>query len=231
MKWFKHFSTARNDEKIARLEDKTGIEGYGFYFKMLEIVAEVIDETDKHEVTYSLSRWGRQTNITSKKFLFLCQCCSDVGLMNVQRHDDNVTVKIANLLKFRDNHTKNLQATNKQDKEVDKDKDENKINNIIITIPYQEIVNRYAINLPFLPQVTKLTEARKRALKSRWLKDGYQDLEFWNNFFFHVSESDFLTGKTTKWQCDFDWLIKEQNFLKVIEGKYLNRVEMEGDPF
>ena len=119
IKWFKHQSCARNDEKLSRLEDKSGLEGYGFYFKMLEIVAEVIDSTDKHEVTYSLSRWGRQTNITSKKWLFLSLCCSDVGLMFVCRASDDITVRIPNLLKYRDNHTKNLQATYKQEVEVE----------------------------------------------------------------------------------------------------------------
>jgi hypothetical protein len=126
MKWFKHQSTARNDEKIARLEDKAGLEGYGFYFKVLEIVAEVVDASDKHEVTFSLTRWGRQTNITSKKFLFLSQCCADVGLMSVQRVDDDITVKIPNLLKYRDNHTKNLQAASKQEKEEEKEKEREK---------------------------------------------------------------------------------------------------------
>ncbi len=121
MKWFKHQSTARNDERIARLEDKAGLEGYGFYFKMLELVAENVDSTNRCEVTYSISRWGRQTNITTKKFLFLTQCCSNVGLMIAQRVGDDMTVKIPNLLKYRDNHTKNLQAACKQDTEEDKD--------------------------------------------------------------------------------------------------------------
>lgn len=128
MKWFKHFSTARNDERISRLEDKTSLEGYGFYFKLLEIVGEAMDETDKHDVTYSLSRWGRQINITSKKFLFLLQCCSDVGLITVQRHSDNINVKIPNLLKFRDNYTKNLQATSKQEVEVEVEVEKKKSN-------------------------------------------------------------------------------------------------------
>lgn len=123
MKWFKHQSNARNDERLSRLEDKCGLEGYGFYFKMLEIVAEVIDITDRHEVTYSLSRWGRQANISTKKYLYLVQCCADVGLMLIQRDADDMTVKIPNLLKYRDNHTKNLQVTNKQDKEEDKEED------------------------------------------------------------------------------------------------------------
>ena len=132
MKWFKHQSNARDDERVARLEDRAGLEGYGFYFKMLEIVSQMIDESDRCDVTFSLSRWGRQANITSKKFLFLVQCCSDVGLMSVQRCSTDVTIKIPNLLKYRDNHTKNLQATSKQeedidiDKEVDKEEEENK---------------------------------------------------------------------------------------------------------
>lgn len=122
MKWFKHLSTARNDERIARLEDKCGLEGYGFYFKMLELVAEAIDQSDKCVVTYSMSRWGRQTNITTKKWLFLASCCADVDLMIVQRCNDDITVNIPNLLKYRDNHTKNLQVTSQQD--IDKYKED-----------------------------------------------------------------------------------------------------------
>lgn len=123
MKWFKHQSTARNDERLARLEDKAGLEGYGFYFKMLEIVAEIIDSTDRCEVTYSMSRWARQVNVTTKKFLFLSQCCADVGLILVRRTGDDIAVNIPNLLKYRDNHTKNLQATSKQEVEVDKEEE------------------------------------------------------------------------------------------------------------
>ncbi len=135
MKWFKHQSMARNDEKISRLEDKCGLEGYGFYFKMLEIVAEVVDSTDKCDVTYSMSRWGRQTNVTTKKWLYLAQCCADVGLMmmcrgadegltNSCRGADDITINIPNLLKYRDNHTKNLQATCKQELEEDTEEEE-----------------------------------------------------------------------------------------------------------
>lgn len=124
MKWFKHSSSSRSDEKISALEDLAGIEGYGFYFKVLEVIAEVMDTSDSCAVTYSLNRWGRQLNITSKKFLTLSQRCADVGLMSVQRHGDNFTIDTPNLLKYRDNHTRNLQATVKQDKEKEEEKEE-----------------------------------------------------------------------------------------------------------
>ena len=151
IKWFKHLSGARNGEKIARLEDKCGLEGYGFYFKMLEIVAGFVDESDCFEVTYSVSRWGRQTNISTKKFLYLTQCCADVGLMLVQRAGDDMLVKIPNILKYRDNHTKNLQATGKQEqeKELDKDKDKD-IETYILNAGEQDNLANAAA--PLMPQ-------------------------------------------------------------------------------
>jgi len=147
VKWFKHQSTARNDERIARLEDKCGLEGYGFYFKMLEIVAEGVDASDRCEVTYSISRWGRQTNISTKKFLFLAQCCHDVGLMIAQRCNDDMIVKIPNLLKYRDNHTANLQATSKQEKDTykeEKERNKDKDNDRVTKPPPEEEKKRAA---------------------------------------------------------------------------------------
>lgn len=222
MKWFKHYSTARNDEKISMLEDKCGLEGYGFYFKMLEVVAEAIDETDKHDVTYSITRWGRQLNVSTKKFLYLVQCCSDVGLMYFQRDSDNATVKIPNLLKIRDNHTKNLQAKSKQDKEEDKDIN---INNVIsINCPHQDIIDLYHKHLPMLPKVKVWTPKRANALKLRWSEHkARQSLEFWDDLFQIIAKSDFLTGKSSQWQADLEWIINPSNLVKIIEGRYDNR--------
>ena len=257
MKWFKHQSTARNDEKIARLEDRCGLEGYGFYFKMLELVAEAIDQSDKCEVTYSMSRWGRQTNVTTKKWLFLAQCCADVGLMIVQRSADDgvtngcrgaddITIKIPNLLKYRDNHTKNLQVTSKQDKEVykeDKDKEKHKhlkptavctagdeVAETVIettkkpTPPYQKIVEAYHEQLPTLPQVYKLSEQRKLRIKTLWA-DELDDLGSWGNYFKMISRSDFLMGRSPpcngrSFVADFDFIINPTNFIKIAEEKY-----------
>lgn len=120
MKWFKHISASRNDERIAALEDKCGLEGYGFFWRMLEIVAEQMNVEGKCELKYTQNRWARHANISTKKWLYLLQCCSDVGLMSFQRESDEVVVKIPNLLKYRDTYTKNLSVADKQEVEVDK---------------------------------------------------------------------------------------------------------------
>ena len=155
MKWFKHQSNARNDERVAHLEQLAGLEGYGFYMKLLEVVAESMDDSEKHSVTYPLITWSRTMCIHHHTFKKLISKCEIAGLITIKYHDSNmvgnspsnpisnspsnpmgnspsnpmgnskvrVEVIIPNLLKYRDNHTKNLQVASKQDKDKDKDKD------------------------------------------------------------------------------------------------------------
>ena len=123
MKWFKHLSNARDDERIAQLEDAAGLEGYGFYFKLLEIVASAMDGTDRCEVGYSISRWGTLTNCHPIKARTLVGKVVSCGLVESRLDGDRLLVRIPNLLKFRDNHTKNLQVTCKQEKEKEKEQE------------------------------------------------------------------------------------------------------------
>lgn len=41
--WFKHDSNARNDVKIVRLTRQLGVEGYGIYFMLIEILREQVE--------------------------------------------------------------------------------------------------------------------------------------------------------------------------------------------
>jgi phage replication O-like protein O len=93
-------------------------------------------------------------------------------------------------------------------------------------IPYGSIMGFY--NEIGLPKMRQWTEPRKTHFKARWnakyesgnsLKSN--SLEFWEGFFKFVKERKFLMGENERnWTADFDWLIKEANFIKVWEGKY-----------
>jgi uncharacterized protein YdaU (DUF1376 family) len=90
-------------------------------------------------------------------------------------------------------------------------------------IPYKEILDLYHENLKSLPRVRLFDEARKKAIRSRWLVDErFQKLEFWAKFFSHIDKSDFLMGRTKDpWSgCGFDWILKPANFKKIVEGNY-----------
>ncbi|MGQ5522947.1 replication protein [Chitinimonas sp. PSY-7] len=98
------------------------------------------------------------------------------------------------------------------------------------------LVEAYHAACPTLPRVKLLTDSRKQALRHRWVQAGKElgrygigDVEagmaWWTRFFTAVGESDFLSGKSGAWgQCSFDWLLKQTNFVKVVEGNYRNGV-------
>jgi len=91
-------------------------------------------------------------------------------------------------------------------------------------IPYQLIVDAYHEILPELASIKLLNDARKKQIKSRWLSkvESINTVDFWERYFNYVRTSDFLMGRKTDWTANFDFLIKEANLLKTIEGSYDN---------
>lgn len=90
-------------------------------------------------------------------------------------------------------------------------------------VDYQSITDAFAEHLPSFPQPRDMTEKRKKAIRSIVSRGkGYADPDFFARFFSHVSKSDFLMGRGPKpWHgCGFDWLLKPENFQKIIEGNY-----------
>lgn len=92
----------------------------------------------------------------------------------------------------------------------------------IAPCPYDEIIEAYHRNLPALPQVFKLTPARKKAVQARWREDpAHREPDFWDAFFQQAASQPFLLGDNQRgWKADFEWLMKQGNFWKVVEGKY-----------
>ena len=95
-------------------------------------------------------------------------------------------------------------------------------------VPFEEIVALYHELLPGLPQVQKLTDARKGYIRQRWSQD-LQNLNKWRNFFAFVGKSKFLMGKAEgqngrpPFRADIEWLCKPANFTKIAEDKYHGR--------
>ena len=93
------------------------------------------------------------------------------------------------------------------------------------------IVALYKEFCPSLPKVTKISESRKRAIRS--LSKKYKDTEIMI-VFQKAEKSDFLREGAKgyghdNWRANFDWLIKESNFVKVLDGNYDNRDNKENN--
>jgi uncharacterized protein YdaU (DUF1376 family) len=59
---------------------------------------------------------------------------------------------------------------------------------------------------------------------SRYATNAAEAIDWFGRFFDTVKASDFLTGRKGDWKnCDLAWLMKRENFLKVVQGNYTNR--------
>lgn len=87
-------------------------------------------------------------------------------------------------------------------------------------INYQSIIDMYNDICISYPKVTKLSEARKKAIKARLR---LYNLDDFKKLFTMAEESDFLKGANNRnWSATFDWLISDANMAKVLSGNYKN---------
>ena len=88
------------------------------------------------------------------------------------------------------------------------------------TINYSEIAELYNSICVSFPRLKTLSENRKKAIKARLNKFTLEDFK---TVFINAENSDFLKGANNRnWSANFDWLIKDANFTKVLEGNYAN---------
>lgn len=96
------------------------------------------------------------------------------------------------------------------------------------TPPYKQIVELYHSICTSLPTIRDLNDSRKQAIRNRWKRN--PDIKFFIELFKRVEKSDFLSGRKKAWRANFDWIMKQQNFCKILEGNYDNRVVPEDGP-
>ena len=94
---------------------------------------------------------------------------------------------------------------------------------------YTEIQHLYNEICKSFPKCVKLSERRRRAIGAR-MRAGYT-LEDFERLFEKAEQSEFLKGKNDRdWRADFDWMLKDSNIVKVLEGKYDDRNRPNGRP-
>jgi hypothetical protein len=110
MKWLKHETDAMDSEKMKMIIHEFGFEGYGWFWRVMEIIAKQMDETGRCHYDQPVSEW--------------------CGNLKVVYSGDKLRIEIPNLLKKRDNYSKNLQVTNNKkaisiglEVEVDRDRE------------------------------------------------------------------------------------------------------------
>lgn len=103
------------------------------------------------------------------------------------------------------------------EKELEIEKEIEKKNNT----NYLKIIGMFNDTCVSFPRVTSLSEKRKESIRAR-LKH-YSEEDFLT-MFQKAENSSFLKGKNNRdWIANFDWMIKDSNMAKILDGNYDDR--------
>jgi predicted phage replisome organizer/uncharacterized phage protein (TIGR02220 family) len=113
-----------------------------------------------------------------------------------------------------------------KDKEIDTERDREKEETAAEppapprpSVPYEAIKDFYNLTCSSFPKCTTMSESRKKAIKARFTS-GYT-LEDFKRLFIKAENSSFLKGRNDRnWTASFDWLLKDSNMAKVLDGNY-----------
>jgi len=112
MRWFKHDALAHNDEKIRELIHEFGVEGYGVYMIVLELVAEKIDQDLSPLITVSDQVLREKMRVSRKKLVKILSFFDQKAMAFSKFHGKYWDISCPNLLSRLDNWVKYLPKTN-----------------------------------------------------------------------------------------------------------------------
>ncbi len=130
MKWVKHMTASHDDEKLADLITRYGHAGYGVWWLVVEIVAARVESGDKAEVTYPVSKWSHLLSVRGSHVRQCLLKLEVTHLVTLEWNDTDITVRIPNVLKYRDEYSRKsgqtpdkLRSKNRTELEADKELD------------------------------------------------------------------------------------------------------------
>lgn len=128
-------------------------------------------------------------------------------------------------------HATDIDIEEDKDKDIDRDIEERESKRETAdeppatpnpSVPYESIKNLYNSICQSFSRCTTLSAARKKTIRARFVS-GYTESDF-EKLFRKAEASSFLKGRNKRnWTASFDWLIKDANMAKVLDGNYDDR--------
>jgi len=165
-------------------------------FGMIEIIDNILH----------ISNWERYQNIAGLDKI------REQARIRQARHrekqkllESNVTVTLHN----------GTEEEIEEDIEEEKEEDKKEIRE---RVDYQLIVDMFNEICISFPSIRSLSDARKKAIRARFKTYQLEDFQL---LFQKAESSSFLKGGNDRnWSATFDWLIKDSNMAKVLDGNY-----------
>lgn len=222
MKWFKHDTDARQDFKLKRLVRRFGMEGYGMYWSVVELLAFETKDQIEGDVRLSLDNYpiediSHDLNIEPSKAQLVLDFMAETGLIDPELYEskvlcckalakrsDEYTVKRRRVRTKSGQSPENVPLEEKRREEIKKRREE-------ITVAW---------NATTLPKIINWSDERREKLSAR-MKSAHFN-EHWKSAVDKLGKSPFATGSNDRnWKASIDWfLANDNNYVKVLEGKY-----------
>jgi hypothetical protein len=101
MRWAKHLTNARHDEKMALLLDTHGPAGYGVYWLIIEIIGGQVAENNT-SVAYPERVWRKNLGVSAQKLRVFLDFFAETKLFSVENTQNQIVIDCPNILKYRD---------------------------------------------------------------------------------------------------------------------------------
>jgi len=105
MRWMKHLTASNRDEKLSRIRDEFGLEGYGLYWIILETIGEKLTSETGPSMELSEQNWKKTTGVSVKKLRKFLTFAQELELFLIKNNENLITIECDNLLKYRDEYS------------------------------------------------------------------------------------------------------------------------------
>ena len=203
-----------------------------FYYQDFLVGTEFMTDDEVGKYIRILCHLADKNELSEKQVLRICKASAiPSAIQEKLTKDENgmyfnqrLRIEKEKRVKFTESRRKNaltrkasakhmLQHMENENENENINEDANKVKEI------KERWNEFAQKHQNIPNVSKLSDKRIRAIRNR-LKEEDFDIE---EIFKKIEQSDFLLGLKTDWKVDFDFVFcSANNYLKILEGKYSN---------
>jgi len=251
--YFSHDVSASGSRTLFTLESKFGNDGYAFWFKLLETLgsqSELYYDCRNPANWLFLTAKTRVSEVMATEILDTLSQVDAIDadlwrqkIIWVQKFSDRLSdvfhkrgAETPNKPNFcNENPTKTAQSVaestqskvkeskvNKSKEESTPDEPATEPRQKDIGDLYEQVRVKFIAYCPSLPKPNSTKEwslGRKKAIRDKNITVEQMQLVFER-----IEKSDFLTGRTGKWNgCCLDWILKPSNWQKINEGNYDNR--------
>lgn len=247
--WLKLKEDFFDDDTISWIEEQeNGKEYCLFYLKLclksLKTNGILVRNVGQMLIPYDAKKLGEITNTPADTVMVAMKVFENVGLVQILENGEIYMAQLKNMVGSETSKAqlmRNKRAREKQEKltggnnvtkvlpncytEIenrDKEIENRARDKERESIDYERVINAYNDTCVSFPKLRTLSENRKKAIKAR-LHSGftYEDLE---QAFKITENSSFLKGKNDRnWSATFDWIIKDSNLTKILEGNYTDK--------